>query len=355
MGAFLSSGTDSFAIVKAMCDLGSKPDKVYSVGFKNNEFDELPFSKLAAKALGVPIDATIFRADELSCKAPLEHLVDPFADSSCLAVYLLCCVAAKTHKVVLSGDGADELLAGYPTYGAHRYAKTYRLLPKPIREKLISPLLTYIPDKGGKYTWSETPNRFAHGASKGKWLDHASWRVIFPERSKTTFYNPWMRDKVKDNNPLKSYVLKMQEAESAGQHPLDCMLYADLVHYLPSDMLLKVDKMSMAHGLEVRVPFLDHEFVEWCWRLPVHLKRQNGVGKRVLRASIENSYPKELSQRPKSGFNVLIPDFKPEMNHLHKILTPNKLEKFSGWGQYHRFIARFAVQVLNQWASQAFD
>lgn len=350
VGAFLSSGTDSFAIVKAMCEQGGAPERVYSIGFEDPAFNELPETRLAAEALGVPLDASIFSFDGNDFLSPLPCLLDPFADSSSLAVYQLCQHASKKHKVVLSGDGADEMLAGYGTYDASKYAQIYRAVPSLIRRGFIEPLAKCLPDIGGRYTLGDKARRFVHGASMGRWLDHASWRVIVSEEDKQGLYTPHMQTETKGRSPFADYAAKMELAEAAGHEPLDCMLYADLTYYLPSDMLMKVDKMSMAHGLEVRVPFLDHDLVEWCWSLPVHLKRYHGIGKVVLREIIRDSYPEQLARMPKKGFNVCVPSLRAPVGRLQHILQSKKIKDFSGWGEYHRFLVNFSLTVLDQWA-----
>jgi asparagine synthase (glutamine-hydrolysing) len=347
VGAFLSSGTDSFAILRAMRRAQKYDPIAFSVGFSDKRYDELDYTELAAKALGVRF---------ISCRLPtdidniigelLPHCQDPFADSSCLPTYYLSEIASKYVKVVLSGDGGDELLGGYSVYKANKYAEVYRRIPGFIRKGVIRPLATSMPDIGGKYSLREKASRFVYGSEQGKWRDHASWRIIVPGSWKKQFYMPEFYKEVRDFDPIDTYVRYMEYAKQHNCSDLDCQLYADLRFYLSNDMLVKVDRMSMAHGLEVRVPFLDVEIVNFCWNLPDDLKIKNGCLKYILRKVISDTYPSQLQKLPKSGFNMnpAILNFKPDS--INRFINFNNFNKNHLFGDYHRFQLEYALMVL---------
>lgn len=315
IGAFLSSGTDSFAVVRAMEKYNPGQTSAFSIGFNTKSFDELPDTKLAASSLGVGLTSKYMDIKDAELLPQIaRYCLEPFADSSCLPTYLLCKMASEHVKVALGGDGADELLGGYDTYRANRYAELYRRIPSWIRKGIVMPLAFTIPESGARYSPRQKATRFVRSAEEGKWRDHASWRTIFPGELKRIIYTPDFLRAVQDFDPINLYTQPMISARKKGCSDLDCCLYADLTFYLPNDMLVKVDRMSMAHGLEVRVPLLDKELVEFAWRLPTHMKIRSGhIGKYILRRVIEREYPAPLKKRHKRGFNVpgnLIPRIK---------------------------------------------
>ena len=306
IGAFLSSGTDSFAVVRAMEKTNPGQTSAFSIGFNSKSFDELPDTKLAAKSLGVSLTSKYMNIyDEDLLPEIARHCLEPFADSSCLPTYLLCKMASEHVKVALGGDGGDELLGGYDTYRANRYAEWYRRIPSRIRNGIVAPLVSAIPESDTRYSLRQKATRFVRGSEEGKWRDHASWRTIFPGSLKRIIYTPEFLRTVQDFDPINLYTKPMLRAKEEGCSDLDCYLYSDLNFYLPNDMLVKVDRMSMAHGLEVRVPLLDKELVEYAWKLPSHMKVRSGrIGKYILRRVIERDFPGPLKKRTKRGFNV---------------------------------------------------
>ena len=347
LGGFLSSGTDSFAIVRAMTAARPGQTRAFSVGFTDVRFDELPWTARAAAALGVPLETRRMDLDMGSlCEEVAPHSREPFADSSALPTYQLCRMAAGHVKVALSGDGADEMLAGYATYPASTRARQYRRAPRWLRRSVLAPLARALPDTGGKYSLGETARRFVLGAEQGPWRDHASWRVVFHQVLKRLCYTSEFWNQVKDFDPIDLYAQPMRRAHEAGCETLDCLLYADQTFYLPNDMLVKVDRMSMAHGLEVRVPFLDKDLVEFCWRLPAAMKRRRR-GKYILRRSIAEEYPAALARRPKSGFNMAYDAARPPRPRLENpFCRPITLEPGHTFGRYHRLMIEYLLKFL---------
>ncbi len=305
VGAFLSGGLDSAAIVRAMVQADSGPVQALTVGFSEKGFDEREPARQTASTFGVDLfeqEARIDAAELLPAIA--RHAEEPLADSSMLPVYLLCKAARERFTVAMSGDGADELLAGYDTYRATATANRYRRLPASLRRRLVQPLVACIPPNDRKYNLHMVANRFIRGAEFGPGRDHAAWRIMLHPELKARLLHPDVLERIAGFDPLARYVEPMNEV------PPECgrlarLLHADTGFYLPSDMLAKVDRMSMAHGLEVRVPFLDREFVAFLATLPGEYKLHRGrIRKHILRESLRPSLPTGLLDRPKSGFNI---------------------------------------------------
>jgi asparagine synthase (glutamine-hydrolysing) len=238
--------------------------------------------------------------EDLLLKA-ISHAEEPLADNSMLAVFLLCEATRRHVKVALSGDGADEFLAGYATYRASRYAGLYRRLPAAIRRGIVSPLVDRWPASGRKYALADFARRFAAGAEAGPLRDHASWRRMLSDRQKDVLYTPEMATAVAGHDPLAAYVAA-GEAVPDYATLLERRLQMDIAFHLPNDMLVKVDRMSMAHSLEVRVPLLDLELIKTALAIPPQYKLRGRCGKYVLKRVLERRLPRTITRRKKAGF-----------------------------------------------------
>jgi len=305
LGIFLSGGLDSISIAKTIRKNLQKEITAFTVGICGEKsFDEIPDAKKAAEIFGIKLFAEYIQMDKLSLlKDVARHSEEPFSDSSMLAEYILCKMARKNVTVALSGDGADELLAGYDTYRAAALARQYRKIPSFIRRHLIMPLAKMMPIGDSKYNLHQIANRFVNAAEEGEFRDHCCWRIIASNQMKKTLYARGFHNKTAGLDPIGMYEKHLRVL--SGKHTLNRLLYADLSFYLPNDMLLKVDRMSMASGLEVRVPFLDTELVEFCAQLPEEYKLKNGkFRKYILRKMLEKDVPPDILKRPKSGFNI---------------------------------------------------
>lgn len=308
IGGFLSGGIDSAAVVHEMtrANEGAGRIRTFSAGFEESTFDERSAAAATAKLLGTDHTELLIKLDlDETVERFLEMNDDPFADSSSLAVYHLCREAAKRVTVALSGDGADEMLAGYSTYSATILAAGYRQLPNWSRS-LLKHVVHAIPASNSRYNFQQFASRFVAGAEQPEGRDFGSWRIHFDGSHKSEMVRPHFQ--LQNPDPVGLYANQYHSAPGAGTR-LKKMLHADLTFYLPGDMLVKVDRMSMAHGLEVRVPFLDHELVEFCAALPdAYLSRlpfpkQN---KLILRRHLQKELGQNLSKRKKTGFNIPI-------------------------------------------------
>jgi asparagine synthase (glutamine-hydrolysing) len=305
VGAFLSGGIDSAAVVRGMKRAGQGPVQAFAIGFDWEGFDERPRARRSARDLGVELTERTVSPEAADVLPELSrHLEEPTADSSALPVWFLCRGAAEQHKVALSGDGADEILAGYETYRAAALAERYRRLPGPLRRQLVARAVRLLPAGDRKYGLHQRANRFVYAAELGPGRDHCAWRIIFTDDLKQRLYAPDFRRATADHDPIGLYAAHV-DAVPPGRERLAGLLHADMAFYLPNDMLVKVDRMSMAHGLEVRVPFLDPEIVGYCASLPADHKLHRGrVRKHLLRESLRGSIDDSVLDAPKSGFNI---------------------------------------------------
>lgn len=304
IGAFLSGGLDSAALVNAMRRTQGDTICALNVGFDLPGFDERAGARASARAIGVELREVLVSIDATDLIPSIaRHLEEPTADSSALPLYLLCREAASEFKVAISGDGADELLAGYETYRASRLARTYRRIPKSLRG-LLPALARTLPITDAKYSLRDKATRFLYGAELGPGLDHCAWRIAFTEPLKDRLYSEHFRSLAKGYDPLGAYASHIWDG-SGERADLEGLLKADTEFYLPNDMLVKIDRMSMAHGLEVRVPYLDVEMVRFCATLPSDFKLHRGrVRKHILRESLRPLLPESVLHAPKSGFNI---------------------------------------------------
>ncbi len=303
LGAFLSGGVDSSAVVATMAGLTDDPVNTCSIGFDVKAYDESSFADQIASQYRTNHWSKQVSSDEFDLIDQLVDLYDePYADSSALPTYRVCQLAREKVTVALSGDGADEMLAGYRRYKfQHAEDKLRAILPDSIRKPLFSPLAKIYP----KLDWAP---RFLRAKSTFQSLARHSVNGYFQSVS---IVGDDLRAKL-----LTDHYRKLSNFHYAGdlfdeladkgmaKDPMSMIQYIDLKTYLLGDILTKVDRASMAHSLEVRVPFLDHKLVEWMATLPTHLKLKNGIGKYLLKKSMENKLPHDLMYRQKMGFRV---------------------------------------------------
>lgn len=303
-GSFLSGGVDSSSIAYFMTQILDVPLKTFSIGFGESSYSELKYASKMADLLQAERHEQIITAEAAQILPKLVwHAEEPTADSSMLAVYYLSQLTRKHVSMALSGDGADEIMAGYDTYQAHYLRQIYRLVPAFLRRHLVNPVITSLPASDGKITLGYKLKRFAAAAELTADDAHASWRVIFNAAARKELLSP-----LGGNADIRADFLDLYRSlfsKTNAQHSLNRMLYVDTRFYLPNDMLVKVDRMSMAHGLEVRVPFLDHRIVEFLAKVPPQLKLQSFVRKKyILKAAMKDFLPNEILARRKEGFNL---------------------------------------------------
>jgi asparagine synthase (glutamine-hydrolysing) len=314
LGAFLSGGIDS-SVVAALAARHTPGLQTFSVGFRDNEFyDETPDALEVARKIGSNHTAFILTTHDMYDHLfdALDYLDEPFADSSALAVYILSRRTREHVKVALSGDGADELLGGYnkhyAEYRARRGGAAVALVTA------LNPLWSALPASRDSAFSNRVRqlHRFSRAARLPAAQRYWEWCKFTPAPEALRV----LRDKSAAGS--ESYRRRVHEATAGidAGGDLNDVLRADVRLVLPNDMLRKVDSMSMANSLEVRVPYLDHRFVELCFALPAHFKIGAGVRKRILRDAFAPLLPEKVLQKPKHGFEV------PLLNWLRNGLRP---------------------------------
>jgi len=294
VGVLLSGGVDSAGLVALAAGEQAEPVKTFSVGFEEASFDELERARLVAKRYGAEHHEIVLRPDAVELLPKLVEAFDePFGDSSALPTYLVSELAAGEVKVALSGEGGDELFGGYYTYVADLLAPRIGRLAA-----LASPLIERLPSSSGKVSFDYKAKRFARGAKLPPLERHHAWKEIFSRELQAAL----LGDRDPGWDPVDLY--RERYAETAGAEPLARLQDVDLGIYLVDDLLVKTDRSSMAHSLELRVPFLDNEVAATALGLATPLKVRGLAKKRLLRRALAPLLPKAVLQGPKQGFSI---------------------------------------------------
>lgn len=293
VGAFLSGGVDSASVVATMAELGVRP-QTFSIGFEEDEFNELGYARQIARLYDTDHHELVVRPDAWALTERLVwYLDEPFADASAIPTYLVAQLAKERVKVVLSGDGGDELFAGYDRYAwTLSEERRFGWLPAPARRQMARLAAALPPGARGK-------NYLRHLAQPAhpRYVDGES---LFPLPHKARLLGPALRDEGAGVAPLEARCALLDQAQG---DLLRRLLYLDTVTYLPLDILTKVDRMTMAHSLEARPPLLDHRLVEYAFRLPSALKlARDGTQKAVFKRAVADLLPPAILNREKRGF-----------------------------------------------------
>jgi len=306
VGAFLSGGLDSSIVVALMQRVADRPVSTFSVGFNEASYDELLWARRVAEHCRTDHHELVVAPDaEGIAHRLVEAFDEPFADSSALASWVVSEQAAAHTRVVLSGDGGDEVFGGYVIYQADRLAGMYRALPGALGQRLLPWLAAKVPASDRKMSLDLKLQRFTAGAALDPLAAHLAWRAIFDEAAKRALY---AEPDTLGLAPTVDLFRAVHEAYPNAE-PLNRLMAVDQGISLVDDMLTKVDRTSMAHSLEVRVPLLDHVLVEWMARVPaahkvtpVRLRL-----KALLKDAARGTLPDDVIDRPKAGFHVPLP------------------------------------------------
>jgi asparagine synthase (glutamine-hydrolysing) len=303
VGVLLSGGIDSSTIAAFMAELYPGKVESFSIGFSEGSFDESKYARQVAKHLGTEHNEMMLTG---TMAVDLVHdiasiLDEPFADSSFIPTFLLSRFARQKVKVVLGGDGGDELLAGYPTILAHRLIETYeRLVPWSVRAKIAPRILDKMAVSFDNISLDFRLRRFLAGRGVPLHARHHRWLGSFVDEEKALLLQDWIQPVLRDTY----YQAYLNVNESDARLPLNQILYDDMKMYLEGDILFKVDRASMAASLEVRVPFLNREAVQYITELPFDLKLRGRTGKFLLKKAVQKRLPEEIINRTKKGFNM---------------------------------------------------
>jgi asparagine synthase (glutamine-hydrolysing) len=296
LGAFLSGGVDSSVVVGLMARASRRPVKTFSIGFDEPQFDELEHARSVATHFGTDHHEFVVRPDGLSILDRLiEHFDEPFADSSAIPTWYVSEVARRHVTVVLSGDGGDELFGGYDRYLPHPRVAQFDRLPLPGKRRVASIAWPLLPHgmRGKNFL------RHVARTDDGRYLDSIAF---FQPDEKRALYTADMQRRL-DGHHAED-LLARHFARFNALPPHSRMMRFDFETYLPEDVLTKVDRMSMAHSIESRVPLLDNEVIEFASTLPASLKIANGRRKHVLKEAARRLLPPEILDRRKQGFGV---------------------------------------------------
>ena len=300
LGAFLSGGVDSSAIVGMMSQILDAPVKTFSIGFHEDSFNELKYARVAAKHFQTEHQEFIVTPDLVETIDELVwHFDEPFADPSSLPTFMVAKMARDYVTVVLSGDGGDELFAGYTRYRVDQRRSGLGKLPRSIRRNLLRPLSEALPHgaKGRNFLYNTSLDAI------DRYIDSISH---FGNLKKEALYaGNFRRNLNGDFGKAASIYKEIANGVSSG-NPIDKLLYLDSKTYLPSDILTKVDRMTMAASLEARAPLLDHELIEYVCKIPAGFKLKGGETKYIFKKALEGIVPNEILYREKQGFGVPI-------------------------------------------------
>ena len=306
LGAFLSGGIDSSAVVAAMAEASAAPVKTFSIGFDNDAYDELPHARRIANLFGTDHHDFVVRPDAIATIPRIvRHYGEPFADASAIPSFYLAEVTRNHVTVALNGDGGDESFGGYTRYVANRLASRLDRLPHPVRR--VAAAGGGRLGRGAVSSPSNKARRLLEGlplspsARYGRyvsWLDDAQRRSLYTDEFARQM----------QGSPA-SRVIGEAWDQASGHDVVDIMLETDVSTYLPGDLIAKIDIATMAHSLEARSPLLDHELMEFAASIPADLKVRGQEKKWIFREALRGLLPDGILDRPKQGFSVPIGDW----------------------------------------------
>lgn len=328
LGVLLSGGIDSSSVAALAREAAGGLVKTFSIAFAEKSFDESSYARMVAARLGTEHHEHRFTEREMLGIVPLiPQLIDePLGDGSLIPTFLLSRFTREHVTVALGGDGGDELLAGYPTYFAHRLAGLYRKIPASLRRSLIEPAIVRMPVSTANLSLDFKAKRFVRGAGEPLGMRHAIWMGSF---------DPWQQRKLLSPEVLATspdeevYDELAACADDSPIDPVEQMMKLDAEQYLAEGVLFKVDRASMAASLETRAPFLDHTLVEYVAQLPLDLKLRGSTGKYLLKRAMSGSLPEAVLKRPKKGFGMPVAKWiKGELRSLVRDhLAPERLRR----------------------------
>jgi asparagine synthase (glutamine-hydrolysing) len=328
LGAFLSGGVDSSAVVAYMAQAGTQPIRTFAVGFENAIFDERPFARQVAEHLGTCHTELVVKAPHADTLPRLVwHYDEPFGDASSVPSYAIAGLTRQHVTVVLNGDGGDENFAGYDRYITDRFARYGDLLPLWIRQQLANAMKRF-PESWQQQQPLRKLARVTAILATVPERRYAQWGRNSALDDRHSLYTEAFRDAVEKSEPegIFAEVFRQSDADDSRDAALD----ADVNLYLADDLLVKMDRATMAHSLEARSPFLDHILMEFVACLPPTFKLSGTRKKRILKAALRGLLPDTILDRPKMGFSIPLADwFRGELREMvHDVLlSPQSLQR----------------------------
>lgn len=328
LGAFLSGGIDSSTVVCMMSEIMDRPVKTFSIGFDDSSYNELKYARVVARHFGTDHHELTIQSDVVNLvECLVRYLDEPLADVSIFPTYLVSQLARRNVTVVLTGDGGDELFAGYEWYIAEKIERYYHKLPATVRDSWIPQVINSIPPSRRKKGLLNKLKRFVEGSVLPESLQHFRWSIFMTEEKKRDLYSEEFKrsvDGMDASSRLIAYLKTVEEADALWQQQ-----FTDIKTYLVDDILFKVDRMSMGNSLEARTPFLDYRVVEFAAGLPSHLKLNGLKTKYLLKQCMALKLPPEIINRKKEGFSIPMKNWlKQELHQLMQdVLSPERIKK----------------------------
>lgn len=305
IGALLSAGLDSTTISAIMARKLNAPLKTFTIGFQHKSYDESSEARFVAREIGSEhFERTANPFMVGSIEDLLGFFDEPFADYSAIPTYLVSKMAAERVRVVLTGDGGDEVFAGYPTHFAFKVSRIFRMIPSWVRKNIVNRVILSLPTSFERISFDYKAKRFVTGADLPFERGHYWWKVIFNEQDKQKLFT---KDFLNQGFQDTFRVFDRHFKRVKNCHPLNQLLYVDAKTFLLDDNLTKVDRMTMANSLEARVPFLDHKLVERVSMIPPRIKSKGFQTKSLLRNAVKLLLPPSIQKGKKRGFTPPLP------------------------------------------------
>ncbi|MCX9084236.1 MAG: asparagine synthase (glutamine-hydrolyzing) [Candidatus Methanoperedens sp.] len=305
LGAFLSGGIDSSAIVGLMSQMTDEPVKTFTIGYEDESYSELPYARQVADYFGTDHTEIIIDPGSIEhFEKSVWYLDEPMTDPSLIPAYLFCKEAKKDVTVCLSGEGGDEVFLGYDRFVASKMDSYYRIIPEFLRKNFVSHIVGMLPPQQQKKGVINVVKRFIEGSDLPLDGWHMRWQYFSNKNEEKELYKGALGQMMNNINPfehLNDYYMSCNLKDRVAREQ-----YMEMKSFLVDNVLVKVDRMSMANALEVRVPYLDHKFLELCATIPGSLKLNGLTTKYILKKSMLKLLPKNIVNRKKQGFSFPI-------------------------------------------------
>jgi len=319
VGVMLSGGMDSSTIVALMHRHTSEPIHTYSVGFEDQSFNELPYARIVARQFGTIQREVIVTPETVRELLPvyLNYIDEPYADGSAIPTYCVCQIAKDEVVVVLSGEGGDEIFAGYETYAAYQASQWFKRLPRWVRQTIIAPVVNSLPTSDKKLSLEFKLKRFLGGQDLSPEQAHLWWRLVLSETQKLELYSDRVREQFTSAPSERFFIEEFNRVKA--KDPLSRIMQIDASIFLPDDLMIKNDRMSMAHSLEARVPMTDTDLIRFMAQVPPRLKMPRLRKKNIMRRAMQGILPAEILNKKKVGLEM--PYSRWFKNELKDLLT----------------------------------
>lgn len=346
LGVFLSGGLDSSSIVAITSEILNRPVKTFSIGYEDDYYNELDNARLVAKRYGTDHHEYIVGPTSIKDIQEILYFFDePFADSSAIPTYYVSKYARQNVTVALSGDGGDELFGGYGNYKADKIGLVYKKIPASIRNGLIPAITDIIPDAADYLSTKARLKKILSISGMSSEESHVFWLSCFSDEAKRELYSDIRLKMLLDTNSLDRYIRYFDVYDMTDF--INSCIYVDIKTVLPNDYLTKVDRMSMANSLEVRVPFLDHKLLEFAMSISSKYKLKGLTTKYLLKKMMKDKLPEEIIKGRKKGFSIPLSRwFREDFSVLIKEFISEDIIRNRGYFNYE-FIERLAAEHLS--------